>query len=163
MSPTILKSIVALVRQAQDLATSIGIPNVLQPGLVKEIIIAEILDHEVIVTKHDSDARDRKDKDRLYEYLSCLEGGSGQLDRVFNKPEDKRQASLERIRRNHKIYLAVFFKKSPLEVKVIYELAPEIVCKETEAKLNRSTNAISHVGFTEAWAKVNGKMVYSAR
>lgn len=163
MSPTILKSIVGLVRQAQELASSIGIPNILQPGLVKEIIIAEILGHEVIVTKHDSDARDRKNPEVLFEYLSCLEGGSGQLDRVFNKPEAKRQASLERVSRNSRIYLAIFYKERPLNVKVIYELDPKTVRKETEAKLDRSSNAISHVGFTETWAKANGKVIYSAK
>jgi hypothetical protein len=162
MSRPVLNGIVALIRQAQALASSIGIPNILQPGLVKEMIIAEILGHEVIYTKHDSDARDAKDPNVLFEYLSCLEGGTGQLDRVFNKPDDKRRASLQRIQRNHKIYLAIFFKKEPLRVKVIYELDPETVLKETEAKLDRSSNAISHVGFTEAWAKAIGKVVYSA-
>lgn len=162
MSRLVLNGIVALIRQAQALASSIGIPNILQPGLVKEMIIAEILGHEVIYTKHDSDARDPKNADVLFEYLSCLEGGSGQLDRVFNKPEDKRRASLQRIQRNNKIYLAIFFKKEPLMVKVIYELDPEVVRKETEAKLDRSSNEISHVGFSEPWAKTNGKVVYRA-
>jgi len=162
MSRLVLNGIVALIRQAQALASSIGIPNILQPGLVKEMIIAEILGHEVIYTKHDSDARDPQDPNVLFEYLSCLEGGTGQLDRVFNMPEDKRRASLQRIQRNQKIYLAIFFKKEPLRVKVIYELDPETVRKETEAKLDRSSNEISHVGFSEPWAKVNGKVVYTA-
>lgn len=160
MSDSVLHKIVALVRQAQELASSIGIPNILQPGLVKEVIIAEILGHEVIYTKHDSDARDRNDPDVLFEYLSCLEGGTGQLDRVFNKPDDKRQASLARISRNNKIYLAVFFKKDPLKVKVIYELEPDTVLIETELKLDRSSNKISHVGFSETWAKAHGRVVY---
>ncbi|MBL7965350.1 MAG: hypothetical protein JNM31_16050 [Flavobacteriales bacterium] len=161
MSRLVLNGIVALIRQAQALASSIGIPNILQPGLVKEMIIAEILGHEVIYTKHDSDARDPEDPNVLFEYLSCLEGGTGQLDRVFNRPEAKRRASIQRIRRNRKVYLAIFFKKEPLKVKVIYELDPETVAKETEAKLDRSSNEISHVGFSEPWAKVNGKVVYS--
>jgi hypothetical protein len=31
---------------------------------------------------------------------------------------------------------------------------------ETERQLDRSSNAISHVGFNENWAKKNGKIVY---
>jgi len=35
-----------------------------------------------------------------------------------------------------------------------------IVLKETERQLDRSSNAISHVGFSEVWAKENGIVVY---
>ena len=84
MSSEILKQIVDLVIKAAKLAQSIGIPNLLQPGLVKEMIIAEILGHDVISSKRDADACDRYDPTIKYEYLSCKEGGSGQLDRMFN-------------------------------------------------------------------------------
>jgi hypothetical protein len=104
MKQEILRKIISLVQQAQDLAFKIGVPNVLQPGLVKEMIIADILGHENIFSKRDADACNPNDKTIKYEYLSCYEGGSGQLD--------------------------------------------------------RSTNDISHVGFTENWAKDNGKIVY---
>ncbi len=43
MSEKIIAQIIALVRKAQNLALKIGIPNILQPGLVKKIIIAEII------------------------------------------------------------------------------------------------------------------------
>ena len=37
----IISQIIILVRKAQRLALLIGIPNILQPGLVKEMIIAQ--------------------------------------------------------------------------------------------------------------------------
>ena len=95
-----------------------------------------------------------------YEYLSCYEGGTGQLDRMFKSPTDKRAESLYRITRNKMIYLAIFYKANPLKIKVIYEIQPGILLKETERQLDRSSNVISHVGFSEEWAKSNGKIVY---
>jgi hypothetical protein len=43
---------------------------------------------------------------------------------------------------------------------VIYELNPADVVLETERQLERSKNAISHVGFSEEWALKNGRMVF---
>jgi hypothetical protein len=149
-----------LIKTAQELALKIGIPNILQPGLVKEMIIAEILGHELITTKRDADACAIDDSNIKYEYLSCFEGGSGQLDRMFKEPPDKREESLYRIRRNAMIYFAIFYKSNPLQVKIIYEIQTEIMVDETERQLDRSSNAISHVGFTESWATKNGQIVY---
>jgi len=160
MKGPIIRSIIALVRQAQELASQIGMPNILQPGLVKEMVIAEILGHELIHSKRDSDACDPNDASVKYEYLSCYEGGTGQLDRMFKAPKDKRDESLKRITRNAKVYLAIFHKKEPLKVKVIYELAPKDVLSKTERQLDRSRNDISHVGFSETWAKEKGRIVY---
>ena len=95
--------------------------------------------------------------------MSCKEGGSGQLDRMFKRPDKKRQESLNRIRRNDKIYYAVFYKHNQLKVKVIDELDPEIVVQETERQLDRSGNEISHVGFSERWVCENGKIVYEEK
>lgn len=152
--------IIELVRQAAYLAKSLGIPNLLQPGLAKEMVIADLLGHELIVSKRDSDARDPDNPRINYEYLTCKEGGSGQLDRMFNRPAEKREQSLHRIRRNDKIFLAVFYSEDQLRVKVIYELAPRVVERETIRKLDRSDNDISRVGFTENWARENGREVY---
>ena len=95
--------IIDLVLKAADLARSVGINNLLQPGLVKEMIIADILGHELIHTKRDADAHAVGDPRIRFEYLSCKEGGSGQLDRMFKHPSDKRSESLARITRNTKI------------------------------------------------------------
>lgn len=162
MKKEIIRRIIKLVINAQELALKIGIPNILQPGLVKEMIMAETLGHELIHSKRDADACDPVDPSIKYEYLSCYEGGSGQLDRMFKEPQEEREKSLYRIWRNKKIYLAIFLKSNPLKIKVIYEIEPKVLVKETERQLDRSRNAISHVGFSENWAIDNGKVVYKS-
>lgn len=146
--------------KAQELALKIGIPNILQPGLVKEMIISEILGHDLIHSKRDADACDPNDPSIKYEYLSCYVGGSGQLDRMFKEPKKEREKSLYRIRRNKKIYFAIFHKANPLKIKTIYEIEPKVLVAETERQLDRSRNAISHIGINESWALGNGKVIY---
>lgn len=160
MSRSIFKQIIQLVEKAQELARSVGIGNLLQPGLVKEMIIADLLGHTVITSKRDADACDSHDPSFKYEYLSCKEGGSGQLDRMFKEPADKRAESMARITRNKMVYFAVFYKANQIRAKIIYELSPEVVVAETIRQLDRSRNAISHVGFSIDWAARNGKVVY---
>jgi hypothetical protein len=156
----IIRRIIKLIIQAQELALKIGIPNILQPGLVKEMIIAETLGHKLIHSKRDADACDPNDPRIKYEYLSCYIGGSGQLDRMFKEPKEEREKSLYRIRRNQKIYFAIFYKDHPLKIKTIYEIEPKDLVKETERQLDRSRNSISHIGINENWAIENGKVVY---
>jgi len=155
------KKIIDLMKQASNEAKKIGITNILQPGLVKEMMMAEILGHKLIHSKRNADACDPDDESIQYEYLSCYVGGSGQLDRMFKEPPDKRKESLLRIKRNKFIYMAFFSKNTPLQIEVIYEICPKVMVRETERQLDRSRNSISHVGFNEAWARINGKVVYS--
>lgn len=160
MAREVYRKIIELVLKAAELARSIGISNLLQPGLVKEMIIAEILGHELIHSKRDADAHAPGNPAEKYEYLSCKEGGTGQLDRMFKTPAAKRAESLSRITRNRKVYFAVFYKANQTKCKVIYELEPHVVVEETERKLDRSRNAMSHVGFSEEWARGHGRLVY---
>ena len=160
MAHDVYRKIVALVVKAAELARTVGIQNLLQPGLVKEMIIADLLGHELIITKRDADARDPDNPKIVYEYLPCKEGGTGQLDRMFKDPADKREESLNRIHRNAKIYYAVFYATNQTRAKIIYEIEPEVLVEETERQLNRSRNSISHVGFSEKWVRENGKVVY---
>ena len=154
------RKIIKLVLEAAELAGSVDIKNLLQPGLMKEMIIADILGHVLIHTKRHADAHAPKKPDELYEYLSCKEGGRGQLDRMFREPEDKYIESLKRITRNKKIYLAIFYEDEQTKCKSIYEIDPKIVEGEAKRQLKRSRNRISHVGFSESWAKENGSRVY---
>lgn len=157
------RKIIELVLKAAELARSVGISNLLQPGLVKEMIIADILGHELIHSKRDAEAHAPGNPREKYEYLSCKEGGSGQLDRMFKEPADKRAESLSRVTRNRKVYFAVFYEENQTKCKVIYELDPSVVVEETNRQLDRSRNAISHVGFSEDWARGNGRVVYQSR
>ena len=156
-----IRQIIAYVRQAQEIAAQHGFKNLLQPGLVKELVVADILGHEVHRTKHEPDAFDPANPARKFEYLSCFEGGTFQLDRMFKSPADKRAKSLERIKRNAAIYCAVFDEASPLDVLVIYEVPVDAMLRETERQLDASRNEISHVGFTIKWAQQHGKVVHT--
>ena len=160
MTNPVYRQVVELVLEAAKLARTAGIENILQPGLVKEMIMADILGHQVILTKRDADACDSEDSSILYEYLSCKEGGSGQFDRMFKEPAQKRLESLNRIRRNSKVYFAVFYSQEQTKVKSIYELEINDVVSETERQLDRSSNAISHVGFGEPWVQRTGRVIY---
>jgi hypothetical protein len=44
---------------------------------------------------------------------------------------------------------------------MIYEIAPEVLARETIRQLDISRNEISHVGFTMKWAEKNGRCVFS--
>lgn len=160
MASHIYKKIIELVTEASRLAHSLGISNLLQPGLVKEMIIADLLGHELIYSKRDADAHAPNNPDEKYEYLSCKEGGSGQIDRVFARPLNKREKSLERITRNRKFYFAVFYGQNQMKCKVIFEIEVENVLREANRQLDNSTNQISHISFSIDWAKNNGKVVY---
>ena len=160
MTRDVYRNIIDLVLEAAKIARTVGIQNILQPGLIKEMIIADHLGHQLITTKRDADACSINNSSILYEYLSCKEGGTGQFDRMFKEPPDKRQESLNLITRTAKIFFAVFYSHEQTKVKVIYELEPKVVVQETERQLDASRNTISHVGFTESWVKRNGRVVY---
>ena len=73
----------------------------------------------------------------------------------------RRAAQLARsITRNTKVFFAVFYEANQTKCKVIYEIEVNVVVAETERQLDRSRNAISHVGFSEDWARANGRVVY---
>lgn len=150
-----LREIVSLITKAQEIGSKIGYHNLLQPGLVKELIIGEILGHEVHKTKHDADAWSKEDPTKLYEYLTCYEGGSFQFDRMFKAPPEKREKSISRIGRCHKIYCVVLFKEKPLRVRAIFELEPDIAIAEIERQLDKSSNDISHTSFSISWTQSN--------
>ena len=156
-----IAQIINYVRKAQEIATQHGFKNLLQPGLVKELVVADILGHEVHRTKHEPDAFDPANPARKFEYLSCFDGGTFQLDRMFKSPHDKRAKSLERITRNTAIYCAVFDEESPLDVITIYEVPVDVTLHEAERQLDASRNDISHVGFTIKWAQQHGKVVHT--
>ena len=158
---TYIKQIIALIREAQAIASKHGFSNLLQPGLVKELVIADKLGHEVHRSKHEADAWEPDNPDVKYEYLTCFEGGTFQLDRMFKYPPDKREKSLERITRNAAIFCAVFDKKQPLEIKKIYKLSVNAMLREASRQLDASSNDISHLGYTIKWCEENGEIVLS--
>lgn len=59
-----------------------------------------------------------------------------------------------------KIYLAVFYKENQAKVKTVYEIDPDVATREANRQLDNSKNSISHVCFSETWARRNGSVVY---
>ena len=58
------------------------------------------------------------------------------------------------------MYFAVFYADNQTRCKTIYEIEPNVMLQEAERQLDRSRNAISHIGFGIRWVHRNGKVVY---
>jgi len=127
--------------------------DVLTPGFLKEWVISEILGHKCHKTKHGPDATSL-DNNEIYEYLSCKEGGSFQLDRIHEN-------NLHRITRNDKFFFASFNKSSGLECVKIWKCDMSVVLKEAKIKISTMSKSSNHIGFSETWVKNNCEIVYS--
>lgn len=138
--------IVEHIREAQRIASLHGIANILQPGLVKELIIAETLGHQIIPSKADADARDAEGN--LYEYLCSLcSNNNFQIDRITRD-------NLSRITRNTAIFCAFF--SDAITLRDVYRVEPKVLLAEVERQLGNSKNQISHVNLSGAWVRKNG-------
>lgn len=128
--------------------------DLLTPGFLKEVIIGGHLGHYVHRTKHGPDAYNNKNKTESFEYLSCKEGGTFQLDRID-------ESNLERIERNDMFYFAQFYKEDSLKVKQIYKVETKTVLAEAKKKINKMSQSSRHIGFPITWVANNGKLVFS--
>lgn len=90
------EEIIILLKKAQRIAEEkYKIKNILKPGVVKELIIASILGHEVLSQKGLADAKDKYGN--YYEYLSSInrynvktnKGSSFQIDRLTENNLDR--------------------------------------------------------------------------
>lgn len=162
-----IKQLLELAEELQRIGSKYGF-NVFQPGAMKELKMAYILQHDWIQSKKNADACDREDSNILFEYLSGTENGAGQIDRVFKDNPDKEEQhnkylqSMERIERNKYFFLAYTNSNTslPLDILRIYKVSPSAIRKETDAQLRNSRNDISHVAFDEVFAKQNGVLVW---
>ncbi len=145
------------LRLAQDLAKAeFGVENILQPGIIKEMIMAEILKHDLIPQK---DSADAKDADGTYEYLASIrrvnvktnKGCSFQMDRVTSK-------NLQRVTRNRAFYFGIF--KNHLEIEQIWMVKTEVILAEVMRQLDNCKNEIAHVNFLLGWLEKNGNLVF---
>ena len=147
-----------LLRQAQRIALEKhGVPNILQPGVMKELMMAEILGHDLIPQKDSADAKDNGGN--TYEYLASIRrvnvttnrGCSFQLDRVT-------PGNLNRITRNKAFYFGIF--KDHLEVEEIWKVEIPVVLEEAKRQLEHCKNDIAHVNFLLKWLTTNGTRVF---
>ena len=149
--------IMDLLKRTQDIAErKYGITNILQPGVIKELIMAEILDHGLVPQK---DLPDAQDSEGFYEYLASIrrvnvktnKGCSFQMDRVTS-------TNLTRVTRNAAFYFGIF--KTHLEIEQIWRVEIPTVLTEVQRQLNNCKNEIAHVNFLLKWLHANGALVY---
>lgn len=127
--------------------------DLLTPGFLKEWIISEKLNHQCHKTKHGPDATSLDGKEN-YEYLSCKEKGSFQLDRIH-------KGNLHRIERNDAFYFALFDKQSGLKCLKIWKGETDIVLNEAKKKINKMSESSNHIGFNQNWVEKNCELVFS--
>jgi hypothetical protein len=126
--------------------------DLLTPGFIKEWMVSKILGHSCHKTKHGPDATSL-DGTEHYEYLSCKEGGSFQLDRIH-------EGNLHRIERNNAFYFAQFNKEDGLKCQKIWKGDTEVVLAEAREKIGRMSESSKHIGFSEEWVSDNCEVVY---
>jgi hypothetical protein len=129
--------------------------DLLTPGFIKEWMVSKILGHSCHKTKHGPDATSL-DGTEHYEYLSCKEGGSFQLDRIH-------EGNLHRIERNNAFYFALFDEKDGLNCIKIWKGDTPTVLAEAQEKISRMSESSKHIGFSEDWVSTNCELVYSDR
>jgi hypothetical protein len=115
--------------------------DILTPGFIKEWMISEILGHKCHKTKHGADATSLDGKEQ-YEYLSCKQGGSFQLDRIDD-------TNLHRIKRNDAFFFAQFDKSSGLNCTAIWRGETKEVLKLAKVKISKMKSSSKHIGFSK--------------
>lgn len=150
--------LIELLKKAQRIALEKhGVPNILQPGAIKELMMAEILGHDLIPQKDSADAKDKEG--HTYEYLASIrrvdvttnKGCSFQMDRVT-------PTNLNRVTRNKAFYFGIF--KDHLEVDEIWRVEIPVVLAEVKRQLENCKNEIAHVNFLLKWLESNGSKVF---
>jgi len=154
------QSLIEAIRNLDEVARAAGVPNIFQPGLAKEFVIASALGHKVLTDKRGPDAITPDGK--LCEYLSMLEGNPAQIDRMYASPPEKLERGLERITRNDLIYLAVFSREAQTQVLRVYDLDKDKVLASAREQLRRYKIPIGRLHFTEEFGSTCGKLVFVA-
>lgn len=153
------ESLIELLQRAQKIALEKhGVPNILQPGVIKELMMAEVLEHELVPQKDSADAMDKQGK--TYEYLASIkrtnvktnQGCSFQMDRMTKR-------NLHRVTRNAAFYFGVF--SDHLTLSEIWKVEIPVILSEVQRQLNRCKNDIAHVNFLLRWLEANGERVYA--
>ena len=127
--------------------------DLLTPGFIKEWLVSKILNHSCHKTKHGPDATSLDGLEH-YEYLSCKEGGSFQLDRIHKD-------NLHRIERNNAFYFALFDKEQGLNCIKIFKGDTSVVLSEAKEKIAKMSESSKHIGFSIDWVEKNCELIYN--
>ena len=150
--------ILDLLKEAQRIATDrYGIANILQPGVIKELIMAEILGHTLIPQKDLPDAKDADGK--FVEYLASIRRVTGKTNRGCSFQMDRvTPNNLTRVTRNAKFYFGIF--RSHLDIEQIWEVESSLILEEVKRQLEGCKNDIAHVNFLLKWLEREGRLVF---
>ena len=129
--------------------------DLLTPGFIKEWLVSDILGHKCHKTKHGADATSM-DGTEKYEYLSCKEGGTFQLDRIH-------EGNLHRIERNDAFFFALFDKDNGLECLRIWKGSTSAVLMECRNKFRTMSQSSNHIGISRKWVINHCELVYERR
>jgi len=126
--------------------------DLLTPGFIKEWMVSDILGHKCHKTKHGADATSL-DGTEKYEYLSCKEGGTFQLDRIHRN-------NLHRIERNNAFFFALFDQNDGLKCLKIWKGATSDVLSECLKKFETMSTSSNHICISKKWVMDNCQLVY---
>jgi len=126
--------------------------DLLTPGFIKEWLVSDILGHKCHKTKHGADATSL-DGTEKYEYLSCKEGGTFQLDRIHRN-------NLHRIERNNAFFFALFDQNDGLKCLKIWKGATSDVLSECLKKFETMSASSNHICISKKWVMDNCQLVY---
>ena len=154
----VLRQITDHLLSAQRMAEQeFGVQNLLQPGLVKEMVIAKLLGHTLRPQKDLHDAED--DWGNRFEYLSAtIQRSSGdklscnfQIDRI-------RESNLYRIERNEAFYFGVF--RDWIWLLQIWRVPTTHVLGLVHDKLENTSRPSCHINIPLSWVMDNGRLVF---
>ncbi len=164
---TTVQKMIEYFEKATLLAKEIGVDNITQAGLIKEMKMAEVLGHNVISDKHCADAIDQNGS--LYEYLSCQVSAKTSvfaIDGLFSRPLERMEQTLEhRISRNAAFFCGTF---DGVFLKKIYKVDTEKFFEYTRDSLTRrdqngkSKNSEHTINYPLKWIESVGKIVYNS-
>jgi hypothetical protein len=144
-----------MIKEACKILQSEGQPNPLQPGFLKELAIAEIFEHDVVIDKHQADGVLGDD---YFEYLTCSAHAKSKcfaFDGMKNGDDDSMNKSLSRISRNKDIIFAIFDGLVPTHIykcgsSLVYDFVKRNLIRRKISKNNEHT-----VNIPLNWVKLN--------
>jgi len=124
-----------------------GVNDITLKGRIREILIAEILNHQIIEDSMLSDARDSEGD---YEYLTSLKGN-------FQMTHMTEGNSHNKVFRNKAIYCAQF--EDPITISEIWKVDPKVYMTEMEKRRPWPENKQNNFTVTLKWVRSVGKSI----
>jgi hypothetical protein len=145
------------IHELQEAGAELGYKNILQPGLIKEILIADTLGHRSLPSKQGANASAGED---LFEYVTCAgNNGTFQWAVMYADPPEKKERSLDRIRRIAAVFCAVFDEDNPVGLIRIFRVATSDVLSEVSRQLDRGKSPTT-VHLRMGWVREFGRLVW---